>query len=399
MSSLLTHVKLHTDECTCGNHHPIQIEEIFVEEHALQKIGGFLEKKGLHQIVMVCDKNTYAVAGKSVVEQLTKETYSMQVIQLQPNSQGDIIADEISIVHILASVQSNDIDCLLAVGSGTIHDLVRFVASRINKPFLSVPTAPSVDGFTSLGAPIILRGEKKTLVTIAPIVIFADLAILSEAPKELIAAGFGDMVAKYISLTDWKFSHEVAGEPYCEATANLTKEALDMCIAERDSIARGDKQGIRTLMLALIQSGLAMSVFGQSHPASGAEHHLSHYWEMKFIQEGRKQILHGAKVGVATIQISQLYHRIAQLELSSGILRKMNKESEHAHRIKKNWLEIKSWIETIPTPDELITWFKLIGAPHSAIELDLEPSLIEMSLRDAYKVRDRYTILRAYCES
>ena len=66
-------------------------------------------------------------------------------------------------------------------------------------------------------------------------------------------------------------------------------------------------------MEGLIESGYCMLDFGSSRNASGTEHHYSHYWEMQLLQEGRPPILHGAKVGVATILVAQMYDQIKRL--------------------------------------------------------------------------------------
>lgn len=399
MLKILEEVSKHVQTCSCDQHQLITIEEICLQDDAIVQIGRFLRGKQYTQLTLVCDMNTYRVAGERISEQLRSEAFSVKVIQLIPNEQGDILADEVSIAQILTAVDPSQIDCLLAIGAGTIHDIVRFVASRMSKPFLSVPTAPSVDGFTSMGAPLIIRGEKKTIKAVAPIAVFADLKIIVEAPKALIAAGFSDMLAKYTSLMDWKFSHSIAGEPYCEAAAQLTQDALERCIIHKDVIARGEQEGIEQLMRALIVSGLAMLIFGQSHPASGAEHHLSHFWEMRFITEHRKQLLHGAKVGVATIEILRLYHAIAE----AGVV--ANADSIHVEndqvrqRIKEEWTAIKSWISQTPSPEKLTESLMLVGAPTSILELGIASDLLQTSLQQAYAVRNRFTLLRAYCTS
>nr|WP_245247140.1 MULTISPECIES: iron-containing alcohol dehydrogenase [unclassified Paenibacillus] len=156
----------------------------------------------------------------------------------------------------------NTTDVIIAVGAGTIHDIVRFTGYKMNKPFISVPTAPSVDGFTSIGAPIIIQGEKKTISASAPDAIFADLDILTGAPQSLLAAGFCDMLGKYTSLFDWKFTHWVAGEPHCPAAERITKRALMDCVNHVQEIAQREEGGIRVLTKALIESGLAVLIFG-----------------------------------------------------------------------------------------------------------------------------------------
>ncbi|MGV2686274.1 iron-containing alcohol dehydrogenase, partial [Clostridium perfringens] len=153
-----------------------------------------------------------------------------------------------------------------------------------------------------------IRGQKKTMPAIGPSAIFAEDDILMAAPPQLTAAGFGDMLGTPTSLFDWKFGSLVADEPYLQISADITRSALNQCVNGVEQIGKRTEEGVRILMGALVESGLAMLLFGQSHPASGSEHHLSHYWEMEFIRIGEKQLLHGAKVGAACVEISTLYH-------------------------------------------------------------------------------------------
>ncbi len=386
------------DQCSCGQHHAIQIENILVEPSACLQIPAFVQRKSYRHIVMVCDEWTFQVAGESIQQSLLQQGLTCKLIMLRKNELADVIADEISVVQILTETDVERTDVFLAVGTGTIHDLVRFVASKVVKPFISVPTAPSVDGFTSIGAPLIIRGEKITLPAVAPIAIFADLVLLSQAPKALIAAGFADMLAKYVSLIDWKFSHRIAGEPYCEAVAHITANALQRCVSQVNAIASLEVEGIHALITALIESGLAMLIFGQSHPASGAEHHVSHYWEMIYLRTGRKQLLHGAKVGVATILISHFYHQLASKNPWSAVDPNHAEQQSEATRIQENWSEITSWIASIPSTKQIMKWLQAVGAPVTAEALGIDHELLQESMQHAYRVRNRYTLMRAYRE-
>ncbi|WP_367760905.1 sn-glycerol-1-phosphate dehydrogenase [Ammoniphilus sp. 3BR4] len=259
-----------------------------------------MQERGFRKVIIVADQHTYQAAGVVLSEHLMQSNIHHHLCLVNANDQGDVVADEPSVVQVFLNT-THDTDAFLAVGAGTIHDIVRFVSYKMNKPFISVPTAASVDGFTSAGAPLIIRGMKQTVQAASPIAVFADLDVLCSAPRHLTAAGFGDMVAKYISLFDWRFSHIMANEPYCCVAADWTRESLESCIRHIDDIQAMNPAGIQVLMEALLKSGLAMLLVGHSRSASGAEHHLSHYWEMDFLKNGRAQVLHGAKVGVTTI--------------------------------------------------------------------------------------------------
>jgi glycerol-1-phosphate dehydrogenase [NAD(P)+] len=364
----------------------IEMGPVVLEAGAIERVGPYLKDRSWRKITVVADKNTYTAAGSALMNTLTEANLDVQLTIIQPDGQGDVIADETAVVQLLLDLKAHNADSVVALGTGTLHDIVRFAAYTTGIPFISVPTAPSVDGFNSKGAPLILRGEKKTIQAIGPDAIFADLDILTRAPASMVAAGFGDMIAKYTSLFDWKFGSIVRNEPYSPIVAELTRNAMQQCVDGLGEIAARSPAGIRLLTGALIESGFAMLMFGQSHPASGAEHHLSHYWEMEFLRLGRKQILHGAKVGLACAEIAQLYHHLA--DHSSVSIPK-----EHHHAILQQ-------AALIPKPETIRGLLRSVGGPSTPEELGVDSELLARSLKEAYLIRPhRYTLLRAYVEA
>jgi glycerol-1-phosphate dehydrogenase [NAD(P)+] len=384
METMIERINRISGNCDCESHNKITLDEVVVEAGALAGIPSYLKKRGYKHIALIADTNTFRAAGLAVQTLLKEAEIDCGLVYAKPNEIGDVVADEQTIVGVMLEIQPERTDLIVAVGSGTIHDIVRFIAYKMNKPFLSVPTAPSVDGFTSKGAPIIIRGEKITIPASSPVAIFADLDLLSEAPGSLVAAGFGDMLGKFTSLFDWKFGRLTAGEPYCSAADEITATALRSCVDNVDTIGRLEPEGIRVLMNALIESGMAMLIFGQSHPASGAEHHLSHYWEMEYLRLGRNQLLHGAKVGTACAEISRLYHRIADEELLPGLA---------------DWPEINELIGEIPAAAQLRALLVTAGGPAAPAQLGVSDELLIRSLNEAHHVRrNRHTLLKAYNE-
>ncbi|MBD2868874.1 sn-glycerol-1-phosphate dehydrogenase [Paenibacillus arenilitoris] len=364
------------------------VNRIEIRAGALGEIPGYLETKGFRGVVLAADAHTYEAAGKTLQASLERSGIAAALSKIKPNAAGDVIADEASIIQLILEIQRSSAQAVLAVGGGTIHDLARYAAYTKGIPFLSVPTSASVDGFNSKGAPIIVRGEKKTILAIGPDAIFADLDVLVKAPPALAAAGFGDMLGKYTSLFDWRFGALTAGEPYLKAAEDVTRAALLQCVKQAGLIARKQEEGIHTLIRSLIESGLAMLLFGQSHPASGAEHHLSHYWEMEYIRLGRRQLLHGAKVGAACAEISKLYHRLAEEDFG--------RQSGAKPTVAAHWDVIKQAIRQIPRDGELRELLRTVSGPVSTEELSVHPELLARSLREAHLIRpERYTLLHA----
>ncbi|WP_232016113.1 sn-glycerol-1-phosphate dehydrogenase [Paenibacillus baekrokdamisoli] len=364
----------------------LAIGPVLLEHGAVQQVAPYLKDQDYGHVAIVADARTYDIAGQALESSIQELGVAVQVTIIDPDHQGDVIADEASIIQLILALKTHSSEVVVAVGTGTLHDIVRFSAYTLNIPFVSVPTAPSVDGFNSKGAPIILRGEKKTITAIGPNAIFADLDILTKAPAALVAAGFGDMLGKYTSLFDWKFGHLAGGEPYSEVVAEMTRNALQQCVDHSDEIAKRSSEGIRLLMGALLESGFAMLLFGQSHPASGAEHHLSHYWEMEFLRLGSRQILHGAKVGVACAEISRLYHQLADdslVPVAPALLQAIRDE-----------------ISLIPDEQTIRQLLRTVGGATTPEELGVKPELLTRSLNEAHLVRpNRYTLLRAYNEA
>jgi glycerol-1-phosphate dehydrogenase [NAD(P)+] len=364
------------------------IDTILVEAGAITKLRAYLEHREMKNVQLVVDTNTYEAAGRLVEESLSKGKVQAHTTFIVPNAIGDVIADEVSIVQLLLDIQQYQPQVVIAVGSGTLHDIVRYAAYTSSLPFISVPTAPSVDGFNSRGAPIIIRGYKKTIVAIGPDAIFADLDVLTKAPKDMVAAGFGDMLGKFTSLFDWTFGSLTNKELYLEESEIITRTALMRCVEQAPLIAKRDEAGIATLTSALIESGIAMLILGTSHPASGAEHHLSHFWEMEYIAKGRKQLLHGAKVGVACTLISKLYHSLAEEQFG--------KQMGVRESVSSNWDTIVQEIKRIPEESELKDILSLVGGPNTIEQLGVSEDLLLRSLEGAHHIRtERYTLLHA----
>ncbi|MFD1956651.1 sn-glycerol-1-phosphate dehydrogenase [Paenibacillus thailandensis] len=386
MSELMAYVREQAARLEGFDPSAIDIGPVLLEAGALNRVAPYLKEQGYRKVIVAADATTIGIAGRVVEQAISGEGIEVSATIIRPNELGDVIADEQSLIQLILDVRSRGVEAIIAVGSGTLHDISRMSAYATGIPFISVPTAPSVDGFNSKGAPIILRGDKQTIQSVGPDAIFADLDILTKAPPALIAAGFGDMLGKYTSLFDWEFGALTGGEAYSPVIADMTRKALSDCVQHVDEIAARTPEGIRLLTGALLESGFAMLLFGQSHPASGAEHHLSHYWETSFLRTGRRQILHGAKVGVACAEISGLYHRLADED-------KLPVEDPD----KK--ARIKEAIASIPRQDMIRGWLAKVGGPNTLEQLGVDNDLFERSLKEAHLIRlNRHTLLRAYNE-
>jgi glycerol-1-phosphate dehydrogenase [NAD(P)+] len=274
-----------------------------------------------------------------------------------------------------------------------------------------------------------MRGFKLTLPCQAPAAIFADLQTLCEAPRELIAAGFGDMVGKYTSLADWRLGTLVCDEPYSDPIAGRLEHALANCVEASAEIGRASPAGIRQLMEGLLESGLCMADFGSSRPASGSEHLFSHFWELRLQHEGRPAVLHGTKVGVGTVLAAQRYERIRSLthdevvaRLAEASLPELGQEIAHMRsafgavgdpiiadhvpflemleancdglrqRVSHRWAEIQEIAAQVPSPQRIAGLLNRVGGPANPQAMGLREDDAEQALKYSRYMRNRFTV-------
>jgi glycerol-1-phosphate dehydrogenase [NAD(P)+] len=385
----------------------------------------FCETTERRKLLLVADRNTYPASGEAVERSLRGHGFQVKSVVLRSD---EVVADAHHILRVLLACDRPD-RTFLAVGSGTITDITRFVSHRTGSSFIAVPTAPSVDGFTSMGAPLIVDGVKTTASANAPVAIFADLAVLSSAPHRLIAAGFGDMLGKYTSVADWRLGHLLWDQPYDEAIARRSLLAVERCAAHADAIGARSVKGVRSLMEALVESGLCMLDFGSSLPASGSEHHYSHYWEMKLLREGRPAILHGAKVGVAAILVAGHYKRIRGISLERvAELLNASRLPEHEEEVRRiraaygtiaddiiasqapfidmakevydrlkrkildRWTEVQEIARQVPGPDRITELLETVGGPTDVRGLGLNGEDQEPAEHGSHYLRAIFTV-------
>jgi glycerol-1-phosphate dehydrogenase [NAD(P)+] len=398
---------------------------IYIGSDVISELIGYCRENHVSQLTLVADQNTYTALGRRLGDALRDQEVGVKTVVL---SGEEVIADEQFIMQVLVRAERED-QTYLAVGSGTITDITRFVSHRTKSSFISVPTAPSVDGFTSTGAPIVVGGAKKTFITQPPLAIFVDSPTITSAPQRLIAAGFGDMVGKFTSLADWKLGHILWDEPYDEAIAQRARTAVENCVRIADQIGRGSEASIRTLMEGLLESGLCMLDSGSSRPASGAEHHCSHYWEMKLLWEHRPALLHGTKVGVASIFIAEEYEKVRRttrqqliqhlkdaklpdreqevqrIRMAYGVTADdvIEAQSEFLNmsadkfdllkqRIIDQWSLVQDIAAAVPGPQELADVLEQAAAETSPQSLGLSDQEVKLALDYGHYLRNRLTV-------
>ncbi len=189
---------------------------------------------------------------------------------------------------------------LVAVGAGVITDIVRYAAYLDDLEFVSVPTAASMDGYASSVAALQLDGVKVTRPASPPRAILADPRVAAAAPAELTRSGIGDLLAKATARVDWLAAHLLYGEPFCERAATMMLEPLRFAVSNVERLLGREPDAVSALLSGLVQSGLAITLAGSSRPASGCEHHASHFWDLLAARGLREHAPHGLQVGYAS---------------------------------------------------------------------------------------------------
>ena len=348
--------------CACGKSHKVDIQAIRVGSGVIQELPGILRDLGASHIFLVADNYTYEAAGRQV-EQLLDQAglaYHKRVFQ----TETPLVPNEYALGSVLAAMTSQD-DMLLAVGSGTLNDVTKYVSARTGVPYVIAATAPSMDGYASTVAPTILDGFKTTLPAVYPAAIVADVDILKDAPMPMLTAGFGDIIGTFTSLADWRLSHQLNGEYYCPEVAGVIEAAVETCAANAQALAQREPQAIQAVTEALILSGLAMGMVGVSRPASGAEHQMAHYWEMDALRRGEEHPLHGNAVGVGTVLAASLYEMAVEY-LPQGF--------------------------AAPDKGQILACLQAAGSCADPKELGIRRELCLESLLHAMELRDRFTV-------
>lgn len=293
-------------QCSCAQLHRALVALSVVEAGALHHFETYREQLSLPKTYCaVYDENTYAA---------TEGRRPAATHEVLLRVEG-LHADEKGIAQLEEKLPATAM--LVAVGSGTLHDITRYCAAKRSLPFVSVPTAGSVDGFASKTSSMTLHGLKVTVPAVAPTLIVADTEVLAKAPWRLTCSGVGDVLGKTIALADWKLGHLLRDEPYCEGIAALTNRALQEVVAAVPMLRQGGLAAYEKLMEALIFSGVAMQLAGSSRPAAGAEHYISHCLELGLGWLPHTEALHGEKVGVGTLLCAEAYHRRAALDAAA----------------------------------------------------------------------------------
>ncbi|MCB9787313.1 MAG: iron-containing alcohol dehydrogenase [Deltaproteobacteria bacterium] len=415
---------------------PGRTRHIALGEGVIDALPAWLDAQHPGRIdVIVADANTYAAAGKRVEAALEGGGRFTTHLVLDPRPGEDTLTCETGVIEALRTfLVASDRFNAIAVGSGTVSDIVKRACSELERPCQVVPTAASMNGYTSGIVAVLAGGVKRTWPCRQAEAIFADIDVIRHAPAVMNQAGFGDLLSKPYSHADWLLSHLVRGVSYSDEAARLLDEAWRQMIARAEGIGRGEAEATRVLMETILVSGFSMAIAGSSAPASGGEHLISHYWDMEeHCQDRPVRALHGTQVGIGTLVSGRLIERLVGLEASdidpdaaaarrpdpswidaidadhplltpeviAEVKAQLRDKQLHADalrdelaRVRDAWPEIRERLRaSLVPPDEVAAALNAAGATSRASAIGVDRPHFERTIRVCRHIRSRYVAL------
>ena len=413
--------------CSCGKVHKTAVQHCLIKSGAINDLPEYVKKYNATKAFIIGDINTYPIAGDKISALLEAEgipcsKHVFQAKRLEP--------DEKSVGSLIMHFDAK-CDIIIAIGSGVINDISKILANIAKCPYIIVATAAFMDGYASGTSSMALDGVKVTVPAKSPEVIVGDIDILKSAPIHMAKAGLGDMLAKYISICEWRISNLINGEYYCEKVAQFTRDSLKACVDQAEGILSRDEKSMEALFAGLINAGIAMDYAGVSRPGGGVEHYFSHIWDMRALDFGTPVSSHGTQCALGTLYAIKCYQALKNIvpnkekalayaksfdfaDWSAKLTEFVGKGSEamikleakeqkyslekHAKRldiILDKWDEILAIIdEELPSVAEFEKILDTIEAPKGIEEIGMDPAILPMTLKSTKDIRDKYVLPR-----
>ena len=415
------------ERCECGKVHTCTVDDYTIGKGAVNKLPEYINKYRAKKAFIIADVNTYPLAGDKVCSLLDAHGIAhSEYIFPQKELEPDEHSVGAAVMHF-----DNSCDIIVTIGSGVLNDISKILATVTGKPYIIIGTAPSMDGYASNSSSMARDGLKISLPSKCPNVIIGDIDILKTAPAHMAKSGLGDMLAKYVSICEWRISNLINGEYYCEKVAELVRSALKKCVDNADGLLKNDDEAIAAVFEGLIISGNAMEYAGISRPASGGEHYISHVWDMRGLSFGTTVDLHGIQCAIGTRYTIAVYEQIKKLtpdiekacayaesfdteawttelrefigggaEAMIALEKKEQKYNPKKHRdriklIADNWDTILKIIdEELPSSAEFDKILDTIEAPKTAADIGIDESIVPLTFKASKDIRDKYVLPR-----
>jgi len=408
----------------CGKEHFVPTKWVHIGEGAfslLHDLGRQVERE--QTVSVVADEITWKVAGEAVADALKEVGCKVKIVIFPLPLHG---TDEAT--NWLLNQWSRDVKLAFAVGSGTINDLVKWAASHAKIPYIAIPTAASMNGYTSPISALLIQGFKRTQPCAPPEGILTEPRVVASAPQKMTAAGYADLMSKTVADVDWQISNLLWGEHYCPLPRKLVADADEWLQKHLSDLANNEPQAVAGLLEALLLSGIGMTIAGSSTPSSGAEHLISHWLEMKAIREGKEPDLHGLQVGIGTLvaltvyemlletspsdwspsedefsppesresEFAERYGAISERVLSEFSLKWLSPEKadEGKKKLAACWEQVKEIVTSTWVPPQVHRHrLSILGAATHPHEISVSVDELREAILHAREIRRRWTVL------
>ena len=402
------------------------IKACHVGTDAAERLAAFASDHLGHSCLVVADENTLAVGGDKVLsalasagKRITQKTYGPD-----PLDATEELGNEVASA-------GQDMDFFVAIGSGTLCDLAKHAGTVLAKPAVLYATAVSMNGYTSGITALKVRGLKRTTPCTPAMAVFADPEVVATAPQRMAAAGVADFLSKCSSASDWRTAHLLRNEYYSPKAMAFYEGTVAEVLDAAPGVGRAEPEALAVALEALLLSGLSMLAAGSSSPASGGEHLLSHYLDMKSALYGSPHDLHGAQVGVGTVHCLGLWKLILSLEpgtldadalvaahpddaeikawieedwgpaVAAEVMAQWHEKALPPEKLRDEIVRFKAQFEPLREgvrqdylpPDIVAAAIKAAGGPVTADELDAPTAEFEKAIKRARFIRNRFTVL------
>ena len=418
--------KMNKKPCGCGKVHSFG-GRVLSGTGVLSQLGQIVLEFSPKKVFVFSDRNTYKAAGAWVCEILEGEKipYTNYVLP-EETPEPDERSVGAAVMHFDRSC-----DLVIGVGSGVVNDIGKMLSAVAGAQYVIVATAPSMDGYASATSSMTRDGLKVSIDTKSADVIIGDTQILCQAPMQMMRAGLGDMIAKYVSICEWRISHLITGEYYCEKVADLVRQALKRCVENSLGLLQRDEAAVEAVFEGLVIGGVAMKYAGLSRPASGVEHYISHVLDMRGVEFGTPMQLHGIQCAAGTYMAVGLYEKLKTVQPDrqkaldracafdqeewNGQLRQLlgkgaeamialeEKEkkydpAQHQKRLEiiiDRWPQILAIMEEeLPSLKQLEVLYEQMGLPKTLEELGTSETLFPVIFGATKDIRDKYVLSR-----
>lgn len=411
-------------ECSCGRTHFAPIKAMRIGQDAINSLPEYMKQFGYSKPYILCDKITYQVAGEKCKTLLTDAGYEVSVLIIK-----HLGFDEACLGEIVIN-KPDDCDVMIGCGTGSITDMTRYSSFKLGLPCFTVCTGAPMDGFSASVGIMNIDNIKVTTSARSTELIIGDTEILASAPHRMTIAGFDDLIGKLSALTDWRIAALANEDHYCKSIDDLVSVYVQRIMNLADELKERRPEAVGEVMNALLLTGATISLYGNSRPISGAEHHISHYWDAIGDQQGKAFAMHGEQVAVGTVLVLMFNERLRSMDINFDAARSIAAEYDPQHwaqeirrvygaaaeaiirleeqsgknctadrlaridRIESQWESIKMHLNQAYPSASLRALLKKLGSPCDPKDIGITPELLRDSLIYCKETRARYTVLQ-----